>query len=115
MSLTVVITRDVENRYRGFLGSLMLEVAPGVYVGPKLSKATRERMVAVVSGWYESLARGSITILWRAADKTGGIGLLTLGEPPKDIAEADGLLLMRRRLPPPTPSERLSLAAAKTV
>ena len=30
MPLTMVITRDVEDRYRGFLGSAMLELAPGV-------------------------------------------------------------------------------------
>jgi CRISPR-associated protein Cas2 len=100
LSLTIVITRDVEDRYRGFIGSLMLEVAPGVYVSPKLSKATRERMIAVVSNWYSALSRGSITVIWRASDKTGGIGLMTFGEPPKDIADVDGLFLMRRRLRP---------------
>ena len=30
MPMTVVITRDVEDRYRGFLSSVMLELAPGV-------------------------------------------------------------------------------------
>ena len=32
MPMTVVVTRDVEPRYRGFLASAMLEIAPGVYV-----------------------------------------------------------------------------------
>jgi len=36
MALTVLITRDVEDRYRGFLASAMLEVAPGVYSSPHL-------------------------------------------------------------------------------
>ena len=31
MPLTLVVTRDVADRYRGFLGSVMPEVAPGVY------------------------------------------------------------------------------------
>ena len=98
MSLTLIVTRDVEDRYRGFLGSLMLEVAPGVYVAPRLSKATRERVVAVIGGWHALLRRGSLTIIWRASDQPGGIGLLTFGEAPKDVAEVDGLLLMRRPL-----------------
>jgi CRISPR-associated protein Cas2 len=98
MSLTVVVTRDVEGRYRGFLGSLMLEVAPGIYVGPRLSKATRERILAVLTDWHAVLGNGSITVVWRAAGQPGGIALRVFGEPPKDIAEADGLLLMRRRL-----------------
>ena len=41
MALTVVITRDVEDRYRGFLASAMLEVAPGVYASPTLSAGAR--------------------------------------------------------------------------
>ena len=42
--MTVVVTRDVESRYRGFLASAMLEVAPGVYVSPDLSNGVRERI-----------------------------------------------------------------------
>lgn len=34
MPLCIVVTRDVEMRYRGFLGSVMLELAPGVYRRP---------------------------------------------------------------------------------
>ena len=30
MPLTMIVTRDVEMRYRGFLTSVMLEIAPGV-------------------------------------------------------------------------------------
>ena len=37
MPMTVIVTRDVEPRYRGFLASAMLEIAPGVYVAPDLS------------------------------------------------------------------------------
>ena len=37
MPLTMVITRDVEDRYRGFLGSAMLELAPGGYAQPRMS------------------------------------------------------------------------------
>jgi len=44
MALCFVITRDVEMRYRGFLGSTMLELAPGVYASPRMSQAVRERV-----------------------------------------------------------------------
>lgn len=47
MPMTMVVTRDVEARYRGFLTSTMLEIAPGVYVAPRLSKGVRERVWAV--------------------------------------------------------------------
>ena len=45
MPMTVVVTRDVEARYRGFLASAMLEIAPGVYVSPdSLIGRTRARL-----------------------------------------------------------------------
>ena len=49
MALTVLITRDVEDRYRGFLSSAMLELAPGVYASPHLSARAREKIWSVVS------------------------------------------------------------------
>ncbi len=44
MPLVVVITRDVEDRYRGYLGSMMLELAPGVYAQPRMSARVRQRL-----------------------------------------------------------------------
>ena len=44
MPMTVIVTRNVEPRYRGFLASAMLEIAPGVYVAPDLSSGVRERV-----------------------------------------------------------------------
>ena len=32
--MTMVVTRNVAPRYHGFLTSVMLEMAPGVYTGP---------------------------------------------------------------------------------
>ena len=37
MPMVLVVTRNVEDRYRGFLTSVMLEVAPSVYVRPKMA------------------------------------------------------------------------------
>ena len=42
--MTVVVTRNVPGRYRGFLASCMLEVAPGVYTNPGMTRAVRERV-----------------------------------------------------------------------
>ena len=62
MAMTVVVTRDVEARYRGFLASAMLEIAPGVYVAPTLSKAVRDRIWDVMEKWYTFLGRGSVSM-----------------------------------------------------
>lgn len=98
MPLCVIVTRDVEARYRGFLGSAMLELSPGVYANPRMTKGVRERIWHVLSDWHQQLGRGSITMCWADANAPGAMGLQTLGEPPKDIVEHESILLVRRHL-----------------
>jgi len=99
MPMVVVITRDVESRYRGFLGSAMLELAPGVYAHPRMSAGVRTRIWEVLSEWYFELHTGSILLTWADTGASGGLGLSTLGEPPKSIVAHDAMLLVRRPLP----------------
>jgi len=99
MPMVVIITRDVESRYRGFLGSVMLELAPGVYAHPRMSSGVRNRVWEVLSDWYGQLCRGSILMTWADSAAHGGLGLATLGEPPKEIVPHDAMLLVRRPLP----------------
>lgn len=94
---TMVVTRDVEDRYRGFLTSVMLEVAPGVYVSPRMSQGVRERVWSVLTDWWVSLGRGSLVMVWRDSSAVGNLRIETLGEPSKDIVDADGVLLVKRR------------------
>ena len=95
MPMTVVVTRDVESRYRGFLASAMLEVAPGVYVSPDLSAGVRERIWTVLQGWFRSLGNGAVAMIWRDGTAAGGLALRHLGDPPKEIRDADGVLLVK--------------------
>ena len=99
MPMAVIITRDVEARYRGFLGSAMLELAPGVYAHPRMSAGVRARLWSVLDDWYGQLQRGSIVMTWADSTANGGLGLATLGEPPKQIVAHDATLLVRRSLP----------------
>ena len=71
MPMTVVVTRDVEARYRGFLASAMLEVAPGVYLSPDLSAGVRERVWTVVRDWHRTLGRGALVMIWRDPSASG--------------------------------------------
>jgi len=98
MALCFVITRDVEQRYRGFLGSVMLELAPGVYASPRMSPAVRERLWSVVSDWHATLGQGSVTMTWRDKSAPGGLRVQAVGEPPKDIVEHEGSLIVRRAI-----------------
>ena len=96
MPMTMVVTRNVEDRYRGFLTSIMLEVAPGVYVAPNLSASVRTRLWNVISSWWEALGTGSLVMIWRDAAAVGDLRIDTLGEPLKEIVDADGVLLVKR-------------------
>ena len=96
MPMTVVVTRDVEARYRGFLASVMLEIAPGVYVSPTLSTGVRERIWLVLEDWFGALGNGAVAMIWRDGTASGGLTLRHLGDPPKEIQEADGVLLVKR-------------------
>ncbi|RLL61876.1 type I-E CRISPR-associated endoribonuclease Cas2e [Paenirhodobacter hankyongi] len=97
MPLTMIVTRDVEMRYRGFLTSVMLEVSPGVYVAPEMSAAVRGRVWSVMTDWWTALGRGSLTMVWRDTKAPGNLRIETLGEPPKTIVDADGILLVKRK------------------
>ena len=96
MSMTVVVTRDVEARYRGFLSSAMLEVSPGVYVANRLSAKCREQVWDVVSEWYSHLGQGSISMLWPDTGAEAGLQVRILGSPPRVPVLIDGALLMHR-------------------
>jgi CRISPR-associated protein Cas2 len=98
MPMAVVITRDVEARYRGFLGSVMLELSAGVYAHPRFSPAVRKRIWDVLADWHGQLRQGSIVMTWSESAANGGMGLLTLGEPAKQIVAHDAMLLVRREL-----------------
>lgn len=95
MALVTVVTRDVADRFRGFLGSVMLEVAPCTYLSPRMSKGVRERVWGVASEWHAAEPRGSIVMVWRDIESTGGVGLLHLGVPSKTLVELDGLWIAR--------------------
>ena len=97
MPMAMVVTRNVEDRYRGFLTSVMLEIAPSVYVAPDLSPGVRMRVWEVLSAWWEALGTGSIVLVWRDAKAVGNLRIEMLGEPPKEIVDADGILLVKRK------------------
>ena len=96
MTMTVVVTRDVADRFRGFLASVMLEIAPGVYTSPRMGRAVRERVWQVMEDWHAAFGGGSILMTWRDTSAPGGQRIMTLGQPPRSFYDCDGLALVRR-------------------
>ena len=93
--MTVVVTINVEGRYRGFLASAMLEITAGVYTSPRMTVGIRERIWDVLSRWYAETGQGSIVMTWRDASEMGDQHIRTLGESPKTIVDADGVYLVK--------------------
>ena len=98
MSLVVIVTRDVADRYRGFLASTMLEIAPTVYLSPRMNAGVRSRIWDVLSDWHGAEPRGSIVMVWRDINETGSVGIANLGTPPRELVDMDGLWLTKRGL-----------------
>ena len=93
--MTVVVTVNVEGRYRGFLASVMLEIAAGVYTSPEMTSGIRDRIWDVLVGWHGELGNGSIVMTWRDPSAPGQQQIRNLGDPPKEIVDADGVHLVR--------------------
>lgn len=95
MSMTVVVTRNVPDRIRGFLASSMLEVGPGVYTGARLSVAVRERIWGVLEEWFPE-EDSSIVMVWTDRKIPGGQAVRVLGLPPINLVELDGIVISHR-------------------
>lgn len=96
MAMCVIVTRDAPARFRGFLASCMLEIAPGVYTQPDMTVAVRERVWKVLRDWWVHYAQGSVVMTWAAPSAAERQQVRTLGEPPKELCEYDGMYLVRR-------------------
>ena len=94
--MTVIVTRDVAPRIRGFLASCMIEIAPGVYTSPRLSAAVRERVWAVVAEWFEELGGRCIVMTWQDTRAPSGQTVRVIGEPPVELVDHNGVILSRR-------------------
>lgn len=104
MSMTIVVTRDVVERFSGFLASVMPQIAPGVFASPNLSKSVRDRVWKVLDDWWGERPGGSILMVFRDESAPGRLRILALGTPTRELADLDGVLVgkrKRRDLPAP--------------
>ena len=99
MSMTLITTRNVPDRHRGFLASCMLEIAPGTYIAPRLNQAVRERIWNVLLEWAPLMSQDAgILMVWRQMKSANGIGINTIGWPKVELVELDGVWLARHPL-----------------
>lgn len=99
MAMTIVVTRNVAGRFRGFLASAMCEIAPGVYTAPRMTAGVRERIWSVLEAWYEpDDPERSILMTWPEPSLPGGQEVRTLGVPRHELCNHHGVYLARREL-----------------
>lgn len=99
MSMTIAVTRNAPNRFRGFFASCMLEVTPGVYVAPRMKKAIRERVWKTVMEWSELLpADAGIILFWKSRNAASGLGMKLVGWPQTELVDHEGTWLAVRQL-----------------
>lgn len=100
MPFTVVVTRSAPARTRGFLASAMLEIAPGVYVSPNMSRAVRERVWDVMLEWASLLPEdGGVLMTYPDKASPGRQALYFVGFPKMDLVDVDGVWLARKPIP----------------
>lgn len=97
MAMVTMVIRDLPDRFHGFLSSVMLEVAPNVFVSPRMNPGVRQRVWDVMSDWHAHERQGSVVMIWRDLNAVGGVGIANLGDAPRELVEADGMWLVRRR------------------
>lgn len=99
MSMTVAVTRNTPDRFNGFLASCMHDIAPGVYVAPRMKKAVRERLWTVMLDWAELLpSDGGVVLFWKSRTAPSGLGMRFIGWPKKELVEHEGMWLTVRAL-----------------
>lgn len=109
MAMTLVVTRNVLERTRGFLASCMCEIAPGVYTAPRMTVRVREQVWQVLCAWFEDNEDSGIVMTWPDAKQVCGQAFLVLGSPKTELYEHDGLFLVRNELTKESQHSLLSL------
>ena len=65
-------------------------------MAPNLSASVRDRIWHVMTEWWGVLGNGSIVMVWRDMKAAGKLSIKVIGESPKNIVDADGVLLVKR-------------------
>ena len=98
MTMTIVVTCNSPERFRGFLASCMCEIAPGVYTGPRMAASVRERVWSVLVDWFRPAAEHAILMTWPEPNLPGGQAVRVLGIPRTDLCDHHGVFLTKREI-----------------
>lgn len=97
MAMTVLITTNVEDRYRGFIRSCMPEVDSGLYLSNSLSANARDRLWDILSEWHASLRNGSLILIYPDKKAPSGLQIRKLGGQNDKYVDLDGILVVVKK------------------
>lgn len=103
MAMTVLVTRNVSGRVRGFLASCACELAPGVYTIPRMTPTVRDQIWDVLVEWTSLETDCSVVMTWPDRAQPSGQCVRVLGAPACELAVVDGVVLVRRERAGSTP------------
>ena len=94
MPMTIVVTRNLPARFSGFLSSCMVEIAPAVFIAPRLNKNVRERVWEVAMSWSGSIpGDGGFLMIWHEPRSSSGFDMNMIGWPRKELTQIEGIWL----------------------
>ena len=95
--MLVICLSDVADRFHGFLRSAMLNPHPGVYLAMDLDAGSRERIWAILEGWWEAEPRGMGMMLWRDPQAPMRIRMASFGAARRTLLDFEGHWALVRR------------------
>lgn len=89
MAAITIVTENVAPRLRGYLGTWLVELRAGVYVG-NLSRRKREELWKTIQ---DTVEHGNCVMTW-ATNNESGYDFLMTGENRRQAVDFDGLRLV---------------------
>ena len=96
MPMTVAVTRDVARPLSRLSGLGDARDRTGYFRLGRAVARSAGTALEVMSDWWDGMPGGSIVLAWKDDAAPGRLGLLTLGLPPRTLADLDGVLLVHR-------------------
>lgn len=94
MRYALVAVSNKPRRFSGFLHSVAMEVAPGVFLAADFNRAAFDRIWRVLEDWHGTWPDGWIVAVIPASKLRHPPEIRTLGVPARTLVERDGIHLL---------------------
>lgn len=99
MKYAVIALSGKPRRFSGFLHSVAMELAPGMFLAADFDRAAFDRVWRTLEEWHAHWPEGWIIAVLPAKKVRHPPELRALGVPPRTLIELDGLYLLKIEQP----------------